>query len=121
MFTICVAGTPSPKPDPRVRDPQLLKDLHLRWRECALCGEVSPLSLHHVLKHPRDDVEENLVMLCGDGTRGCHGAIEAHSETHLRLLAVHLLTNRYDVVAYTVRKFGSQEAAEAWFRRMLGY
>jgi hypothetical protein len=61
-----------------VRDPVLLSILHRDWRECALCGQHrGRLSLHHISKHPRDDVEANLVMLCGSGTTGCHGEIEA--------------------------------------------
>jgi hypothetical protein len=78
-----------PRPPKRVRDPWLLRRLHHEWKECALCGATGPqLSLHHLRKHPRDDTEENLVMLCGSGTTGCHGLIEANdAETHATLEA----------------------------------
>lgn len=81
---------PDWRPPKRVRDPELLRRLHLRWRACALADEtcVRVLSLHHLQKHPRDDVEANLVMLCGSGTTGHHGLIEHHDrETVLRLNA----------------------------------
>jgi hypothetical protein len=46
------------------------------------------VSLHHLV--PRslggDDLADNLVPLCGDGTRGCHGLVEARDfETLVRL------------------------------------
>lgn len=47
---------------------------------CASCG-LPAESLHHVVPKSQsgDDVFENLVPLCGDGTRGCHGKLENHS------------------------------------------
>lgn len=58
------------------------------------------LSLHHVSKHPRDDLRENLVMLCGDGVRGCHGKIEAHDHETIQALNHYLLASRPDVVEH---------------------
>jgi hypothetical protein len=49
---------------------------------CRVCGEhaVWAISYHHLV--PRslggDDVEDNLIPLCGDGTTGCHGKLENH-------------------------------------------
>lgn len=89
-----------PKPPARVRDPHLLRRLHRIWRECALCGTGRrPLSLHHVSKHPRDDVQANLVMLCGSGTTGCHGRVEHHDPDAVTRLNAHL-RGRPDTVAY---------------------
>lgn len=110
---------PDPKPAARVRDPVLLKILHRDWRECVLCGEHrGRLSLHHVSKHPRDDVRENLVMLCGDGVRGCHGAIEAGGREARELLGKHIVEERPDVIEYLNQKLGEGRAA-AWLERML--
>ncbi len=108
-----------PKPEPRVRDPELLRSLHRRWSECALCGTTrGRLSLHHVLKRPRDDMEGNLVMLCGDGTTGCHGKVEAHDTETLRLLRDHIEWCRADTIDYLDWRLGSLDRAADWLDRM---
>lgn len=111
---------PDPKADPRVRDPDLLRELHGRWRMCALCGSSESLSLHHIIKRPRDDVEANLIMLCGDGVRGCHGKVEAHDALTLQALAIHILRGRPDTVDHLVYRLGSGDAMQAWFVRQMG-
>ena len=108
-----------PRPTAVIKDKALLKSLHLRWRECAICGEVEPLSLHHIHKHPRDDVEGNLVMVCGSGTTGCHGRIESRDPVVLRLLFEHIVGERPDVVAYLRKKLGRQWA-DAWLGNLAG-
>lgn len=110
---------PDPKPPARVRDPALLRSLHMEWGECALCGSTRTLSLHHVHKHPRDDVRANLVMLCGSGTTGCHGMIEHHAPVVCHDLAVYLLAFRPDTIDYLVGKLGSTDAAREWMRDSL--
>lgn len=108
-----------PKPEPRVRDPELLSQLHRQWRECALCGSTRDrLSLHHIRKHPRDDVEGNLVMLCGHGTAGCHGKVEAHDAHTLHLLRDHIECDRWDTIAYLDWRLGSLDRATDWLDRM---
>lgn len=111
-----------PKPAGRTRNGELLAVLHMRWQECALCYGTKytegRLSLHHISRHPRDDVEGNLVMLCGDGTRGCHGLIEAHELNKQRELASYLRTWRSDTLAYLDARF-PQEGADAWLQRVL--
>lgn len=92
---------PDPRPPARVRNPVLLKILHVEWRECALCGATGPrLSLHHLRKHPRDDVRPNLVMLCGDGVHGCHGDVEAGDRAKRLDLGTYLLAHRPDAVDF---------------------
>lgn len=109
-----------PKPGPRVRNPELYRYLHLRWRECVLCGEsATKLSLHHVSKHPRDDLEPNLVMLCGSGTTGCHGLIEAAAATKKRELAFYIREHRLDTISYLDWRF-PHEGADSWLRRIYG-
>lgn len=107
-----------PKPEPRVRDPGLLRELHLEWKECALCGSTDKLSLHHISKHPRDDVRGNLVMLCGSGTTGCHGKIEARDEETLFALGRYILRSRGDVISYLYERHGAV-AAQDYLRRAL--
>src|SRR5258708_7279005 len=90
-------------PDPRstgaIRDPELLRALHLTWMECVICERSDVrLSLHHVLKNPRQDVRFGLVMLCGDGVQGCHGLVEANDVAALQALAQHIIDSRPDVV-----------------------
>lgn len=106
---------PDPKRPARIRDPKLLHELHYEWRACAICGATDRLSLHHVLKHPRDDVRPNLVMLCGDGVRGCHGLIEAHDRLTERKLAGYVLTVRPDVIWHLRETLGLEAAAD-WIR-----
>lgn len=107
------------KPAPRVQDSELLGELHRRWRECALCGEAGPLSLHHINRHPRDDVEGNLIMLCGHGTSGCHGLIEARDEEKEQELALYLRSSRADTLAYLDWRFPIERHNE-WLKRVLG-
>ena len=88
------------------------------WRECALCGETNVLSLHHILKRPRDDLEANLVMVCGDGVRGCHGLLEAHDGPTLARLAHYLLNYRPDTLDHLIAIMG-REAATDWLERKM--
>lgn len=76
---------PFPKPDaPKRLGKAAWKKLRDRACErgvCVGCLEyVGPrrLSAHHILGRDLggDDVAENLVPLCGDGTSGCHGTYE---------------------------------------------
>lgn len=63
-------------------------------------------------------MEDNLVMLCGDGVRGCHGEVEHHNHGTLLLLCAHLLTHRPDTIAYLLDKLGD-EGTKAWFTRQM--
>lgn len=110
--------TIDPKQDRRIRDGQLMKTMHLVWKECCVCGETSPRNLHHVNKHPRDDVRENLVMLCGSGTTGCHGRIEARDPVTMRLLGEHIDEFRGDITD-RLFKIKGREAALNWMRENL--
>lgn len=83
-----------------------------------MCGASDRLSLHHVRKHPRDDVEANLVMLCGDGVRGCHGLVEAHHLPTVQALMAYILTQRADTVIYLVDSLG-ENAAIHWFQNQM--
>jgi len=57
----------------------------LKSRECVACGAAAS-NAHHVVQkgspHFGDDVEANLLPLCGTGTSGCHGA--THGSPYVR-------------------------------------
>ena len=62
---------------------------------CRVCGAsayTGYTSLHHLVPRSQggDDVASNLVPLCGSGTTGCHGKIEARDRTAGRKLRVNL-------------------------------
>lgn len=127
-----MSAAPDWKPEGRIRNPELLRELHKEWRECALCGSIgwehSPvpenrvwigLSLHHINKHPRDDLRGNLVMVCGHGTAGCHGLIESNSAEHRGILGIYIVQNRPDTVEYLDWRLGGLERADEWLQRML--
>lgn len=115
---ILTASGMDPRPQGRIRNPELLAELHLRWKECALCRATWPLSLHHIVKHPRNDVEGNLVMLCGDGVQGCHGMIEAGDQNTLYALGRHIHDERYDSIVYIYEHLGATAGRE-WMRQHL--
>lgn len=104
------------KPDRRIKDPEIFGVLRLRWKECVLCGAVLPVSLHHI--YNRDDIEENLVMLCGDGVSGCHGAITLNDPVKLAELGWYLLHHRPDTLRW-LELAADPEGAEQWIRRRL--
>lgn len=108
-----------PRPTGRLRDPQLLRRLHLEWDCCAICGlSDTRLSLHHVLKNPRQDIREAIVMLCGDGVAGCHGKIEANDPEALAELAQHIVDERPDVIDHLIDRLG-EVPAWYWINRRL--
>jgi hypothetical protein len=109
---------PHPKPEPRVRDRQLLAGLHRMLHECAVTGERrNGLSLHHINRHPRDDVRGNLVMVDGSGTTGFHGRLEARDPDALRQLGEHIVAERPDTLDYLRWRFPKPGQAEAWLER----
>ena len=114
------------KRPPVVRDPQLLRELHKRWRECAMAstneeGErCEPiLSLHHIHAHPRDDVEANLIMLCGSGTTGHHGAVQHREKWARDALRAILRASRPDFIEYLTWRLRTPERAAEWLDRVL--
>jgi hypothetical protein len=82
---------PDPKPEKRYKASQSDWDTihkHFEFHPCVSCGQRHE-SLHHAVpKSQRGaDVIPNLVPLCGDGSRGCHGTLEAHSPGWERVAA----------------------------------
>lgn len=80
---------------------------------------VPGVSLHHVVPrrpHLGDDVEANLVFLCGDGTTGHHGEIEHRKPKAQARLNEHIREHRPDIMGYVYGKFGGGEG-DAWLDR----
>jgi 5-methylcytosine-specific restriction endonuclease McrA len=71
-----------PKPQPRKRDPELLRQMHLEGGVCAAprCGETRYLELDHIIRRAQggDDTRANLRFLC----KSCH------TKRHMGLLDI---------------------------------
>ena len=110
------SAKPDPKPRKRYRaTKQEWADMHLAFKgsPCRVCGEPFQ-SLHHALPKSLggDDVLVNLAPLCGAGTTGCHGLIEArHAATRAALRRNLTDANRW----YLEYRLG--ERADAWLDR----
>jgi 5-methylcytosine-specific restriction endonuclease McrA len=107
---------PDPRPEKRIKDPAVMKALHVRGVVCALCG--NPGTLDHIYPKGQggDDVPSNLMGLCGGGTSGCHGL--KHSEdVYTRIqIGEHLVEDRPDFMFYIQGKLGETEGRE-WLRK----
>ncbi len=70
-----MANSPDPKPPKRIKDPDLMRRLHLELRgePCELCEQRPGVALHHKVLRGRGgpDARENLAWLC----RPCHDLI----------------------------------------------
>lgn len=67
---------PDPKPDPRIVDTRATSRKTLRDPWCRACGHRAGSGHHLIPKGERgDDVEANIVPVCGNGASRCHGAI----------------------------------------------
>lgn len=80
---------------------------------CVVClwiGEVQtlPSSLHHSVSRSLggSDCESNCVSVCGDGTTGHHGLIEAHDQATCQAFAAAIQVCDEDAYSYAVDKLG---------------
>lgn len=78
-------GVGEAKPDPRPARRHVASPVEWRYLRaellpgfCEVCGGPAA-TLHHALPKSLggDDCRENLAPVCGDGTTGCHGDLEA--------------------------------------------
>lgn len=101
---------------------QVVKDWLAGPRLCPICRERPVEYPHHVV--PRgspnfgDDVAANIVPLCGDGTRGCHGDVEARRNQAREKLGAYLQESRPDTIAYVRKKI--EPGGDAWLERHYG-
>ena len=102
-----------PRPPKRIKasreEWETLRDEKLRGVACRVCS-ASPLAAHMTLHHlvskslGGDDVAANLVALCGSGTTGCHGLVEARDPWACSVLGARLSVAER---AYVVGKKGA--------------
>jgi hypothetical protein len=71
---------------------------------CRLCGK-HPATAHHLIPRSQGGLwtEANIVGLCGHGTAGCHGLVEARNKAACHLLRTLLTDQEY---SYVVSKQG---------------
>lgn len=102
---------PDPKRGKRIVDRTAVRRTLLIDRACAACGRAAA-NAHHIVQkgspHFGDDVEGNLLPICGSGTMGCHGAI--HGTPYEVQVAFRSWTERRDA-EWVGRRLGLAIAA----------
>lgn len=106
-----------PKPERRIRDPHAGISKATREGRCRACGRrprghgLDSLNRAHLVPKGQrgDDVDENIVPLCGSGTSGCHGALTSHPAGWQRVAARLRANLRDEEIAYIVTK-----KSQAW-------
>lgn len=112
-----------PKKAKRTEDKKATKRA-VRLRPVCVMPECDNRSTngHHVISrgapHFGDDVDENIVALCGSGSSGCHGLIENEDVTARRQLGEHIAYERPDTMRYVTDKLGEIPGRD-WLRRRL--
>lgn len=94
-----------PRPLARIVDRNAGRDKVRREARCRACGleRISLLNRAHLVPKGQrgDDVDENIVPLCGSGTSGCHGALTDHHKASWPSL---LVGYQWEVVATHLRR-----------------
>lgn len=89
------------RPNRKPTRPSLYRQKQMRDRKqgpCRICGNPPPNNLHHVLPRSYGLVawtESNLLPLCGSGTTGCHGRVEARDAATIKLMVEALSNSEY--------------------------
>lgn len=109
-------GAPKPYPKAaqvpakkqRRTDASPARKAEIREKKCAacrLCGATVGVNAHHLIPRSLGGLwtESNIVGLCGSGTTGCHGSVEARHNDSLVRLRERLTDAEY---AYVVEKAG---------------
>lgn len=99
---------------PRIKDPALLRLLHLEYDECCCCGSTASMHIHHVIykSHQGDDVRGNLVPMC----EPCHTKYHSRDHHVMHALWQYIVLARPDVIAYLEFKLGPEPTA-VWGQR----
>src|SRR5688500_4725357 len=101
---------PDPKPARRVKattaEWEQIRARKLDGWPCRVCEAFQAATLHHLVSKSLggDDVADNCVPLCGSGTTGCHGLVEAYDEWACSLLGFRLTAAERE---YVVGKKGA--------------
>lgn len=79
---------PNPRPARRIVNDQAGRSKCGPGAECRLCGARSGLERHHLVPRSQrgDDVDANIVPLCGAFDADCHGRITRNDPDALALL-----------------------------------
>lgn len=105
-----------PKPAARIVDRKAFARFYAdSWGfPCQVCGKPRPwqVSVHHIIPRGQggDDVPANFALLCGHGTVGCHGDVEARRNGARERLRAAMTS---DQLAYV-----TQKKSQAWLDRM---
>jgi 5-methylcytosine-specific restriction endonuclease McrA len=100
---------PNPRPRKRTIDKDAGKSKCLGYyARCRLCGSAFDMQRHHLVPRSQsgDDVDANLVPLCGARSADCHRRITENDAAYLRQLRASL---HPDELAYITARKG-----EAW-------
>lgn len=75
---------------------------------CRACGTTRSLNRAHLVPKGQrgDDVDANIVPLCGSGTTGCHGKLTDHSRGWPLIAAALRRSLTPDEIAYVTAKKG---------------
>jgi hypothetical protein len=95
---------------PRIVDHEAGKaKVYQRERACRVCGDTR-VSRHHLVGRGvgGDDVEANIVPVCGDGVLGCHGGL---TDGHQRLGADGVLRTGREIRVVLRAKLRPEEVA----------
>ena len=107
-----------PKPAARIVDRKAFAEFYAEHvgLPCQICGRygrwlLDGMSIHHILSRGQggDDVAENFAWLCGHGTVGCHGDVEARRNGARERLRAAMTSEQ---IAYVTQKKGG-----AWLAR----
>lgn len=113
--------TADPRPAARIVNPAAVPlDPSPLSNGCPICGRHNVnLTRHHVVPRSQggDDVRENLIWACGDGSRGCHGVLESHNrdgETGLDYRTCGELLILYLDTIPAVREYAERKKYQGW-------
>jgi hypothetical protein len=114
--------TADPKPAARIVNPDAMKRKLASDLVCRGCHVRRAANCHHLIGKAQsgDDVEANLVPLCGSGSHGCHGALHGNPYVEvggLRWTAHDVrqnigMTLHPEEILYLVAKLGRVAAVE---------
>ena len=106
-------GQPKPKRNRRTAaSPERIAEIRAKkCQECRLCGKTANVTAHHLVPRSQGGqwVAWNIVGLCGSGTTGCHGLIEARDKAACYLLRARLTDHEYSFLV--------QHMGEGWLDR----
>lgn len=118
-------GRPKPKAATRASSQQWERLREQCLGPCIVCTSAGleqrlESSLHHVVPRGQGgaDVACNLAPVCGDGTTGHHGLLEAHDEETCQVFAAALRRQLPEVYRYALATLGVDRFARRYHVRI---